>query len=167
MSTYKQFVFMLFGVISKSSSLISLCKCLLFLEGKLSYVGTDKLPPTSTLSDANCNRNSEVFEDLYYRLLDYYGEEMKDGFCGLPINGEAPCAKLKRFDGTTLTLFSDIFKGAGRTPDDGNKAGGIKAQVLLAFDSMVPEYIELGAASKNDKDFLGQLLVKEGVFVRL
>lgn len=163
MSTYKQLVFMLYGIISKSGSLTSLCKCLLFLEGKLTYLGIDKLPPTSTLSDANCNRNSEVFEDLYYRLLDHYKAEFEGGFTSLPINGEAPCSKLKRFDGTTFTLFSDIFKGAGRTPDDGNKAGGIKAQVLLAFDSMVPEYIELGAAAKNDKDFLGQLMVKQGV----
>ena len=52
MSTYKQFVFMLYGIVGKSDSLISLCKCLLFLEGKLSYVDIDKLPARSTLSDA-------------------------------------------------------------------------------------------------------------------
>lgn len=33
---------------------------------------------------------------------------------------------------------------------------------MLAFDSLVPEFVELGAASKNDKDFLGQLIVKKG-----
>lgn len=162
MSTYKQFVFMLYGIVSKSGSLTSLCKCLLFLEGKLNYVGIDKLPAVSTLSDANCNRSSEVFEDLYYRLLNYYKSELQGGFVCLPINGEASCNKLLRFDSTTFTLFSDIFKGTGRTPDDGNKKGGIKAQTVLAFDNLVPEYIELGAAAKNDKDFLGQLIVKSG-----
>jgi hypothetical protein len=80
MSTYKQFVFMLYGIISKSGSLNSLCKCLLFLEGKLCYLGIDKLPAVSTLSDANCNRDSEVFADLYYNLLDYY----KDALQGSP-----------------------------------------------------------------------------------
>jgi hypothetical protein len=104
-----------------------------------------------------------VFQHLYYGLFDYYKTELQGGFVCLPINGEARADKIKRFDGTTFTLFSDIFKGAGRTPDLGGKKGGIKAQTLLALDSLVPEYIELGAASKNDKDFLGQLIVKKGM----
>lgn len=162
MSTYKQLVFMLYGVINKSESLTSLCKCLLFLEGRLCYLGIDKLPATSTLSDANCNRSSEVFEDIYYSLLDYYKDELQGRVIQLPINGEAPSNKLKRFDSTTFTLFSDVFKGAGRNPLSGSKKGGVKAQTLLSFDSLVPEYIELGAAAKNDKDFLGQLPVKTG-----
>ena len=35
MGTWKQLVFMLYGVVSKAQSLNSLCKCLLFLEHKL------------------------------------------------------------------------------------------------------------------------------------
>ncbi len=153
---------MLYGIISKSGSLNSLCKCLLFLEGKLCYLGIDKLPAVSTLSDANCNRDSEVFADLYYRLLDYYKDELQSQSLTLPINGEASNEKLKRFDSTTFTLFSEVFKGAGRKPLEGKKKGGIKAQTLLPFDSLVPEHVELGAAAKNDKDFLGQLPVKKG-----
>lgn len=163
MDTYKQLAFMLYGIVSKSRSLTTLCKCLLFLEGKLTYIGINSLPAVSTLSDANCNRDSAVFEDLYYSLLEHYKSELQGGVAYLNINGEAKCDTIKRFDSTTFTLFSDIFKGAGRLPDEGNKKGGIKAQTLLAFDSMVPEYVELGAASKNDKDFLGQLDVKKGV----
>lgn len=162
MSTYKQLVFMLYGIVSKSGSLTSLCKCLLFLEGKLSYVGIDKLPAISTLSDANCNRHSDVFEDLYYRLFDHYKTELQAGFSGLPINGEAAGSKIKRFDSTTFTLFVDVLKGAGRNPEHGTKKGGVKAQTVLGLDSLVPEFIELGPAAKNDKDFLGQLIVKPG-----
>ena len=163
MGTYKQLVFMLYGIINKSESLTGLCKCLLFLEGKLCYLGIDKLPATSTLSDANRNRKSEVFEDIYYCLLDHYKSDLQGSYVCLPINGEAQGSKLKRFDSTTFTLFSDIFKGAGRIPLEGGKKGGIKAQALLSFDSLVPEYIELGAAAKNDKDFLGQLAVKPDI----
>ncbi len=162
MSTHKQLVFMLYGIVSKSGSLTSLCKCLLFLEGKLGYVGIDKLPATSTLSDANCNRSSQVFQDLYYRLCHYYKPELEGGFPCLPINNEASASKIKRFDSTTFTLFSDVFKGAGRNPIIGKKKGGLKAQTVLAFDSLVPEFVELDSAAKNDKDFLGQLAVKSG-----
>lgn len=162
MSTYKQLVFMLYGIVSKSGSLTSLCKCLLFLEGKLGYVGIDRLPATSTLSDANCRRDSNVFQDLYYRLFDHYRTELQGSFSGLPINGEAKVDTIKRFDSTTFTLFVDILKGAGRNPVQGKKKGGVKAQTVLGLDSLVPELIALGPAARNDKDFLGQLTVKTG-----
>jgi len=162
MTCYKQLVFMLYGILSKSPSLNGLCKSLLFLEGKLSCLGIAELPAPSTLSDANRKRDSAVFEHLYYLLLDHYKGELKGGFSCLPINGEAPSDTVSRFDATTFTLFTDIFKGAGRLPLDGRKKGGVKAQTLLPYDGLVPEHIVLGPAAKNDRDFLGQLPVQKG-----
>lgn len=162
LKTYKQLVFMLFGVISKSGSLTSLCKCLLLLENKLTYVDITELPAKSTLSDANIKRKSAVFEKIYFALLEHHKSDLTSIWMVEDINGEASCTKLKRFDSTTIPLFNDIFKGAGRLSLEGEKSGGIKAQTLLAFNSLVPEYILLGEASKNDKDFLGQLVVKKG-----
>lgn len=166
MFTFNQLVFMAYGIISKTPSLNCICKNLLFLDGKLSYLGINELPALSTLSDANINRKSEVFEKLYYALFEYYKAELKGGFVLSSINGEIAADKVKRFDGTTFPLFSDIFKGVGRSPKSGKKAGGIKAQNLLSFDCLVPEYIKLGAAAKNDKDFLGQLdVIKDHMYI--
>lgn len=162
MTSYKQLVFMLYGIIGKASSLTSLCKNLLFLDGKLSYLGINKLPPKSTLSDANINRKSDVFEHLYYLLLDHYKTDLKRGFVCLPVNNEVACDKVKRFDATTFSLFSDVFKGAGRTPIAGKKAGGIKAQTILPYDSLTPDFVVLKAASVNDKTFLGQFVPEKG-----
>jgi len=75
MTTWKQLVFMMYGVVTKCHSLNSLCKNLLFLEDRLTYLGIEKLPAVSTLSDANINRDSEVFESVYLQLLDYYKDE--------------------------------------------------------------------------------------------
>lgn len=36
------------------------------------YLEIDKLPAESRLSDANINRNSDVFGKIYFRLYDYY-----------------------------------------------------------------------------------------------
>jgi hypothetical protein len=58
LTTYKQLVFMFYGVATRCYSVNSLCKNLLFLEDKLTYPGIDKLPAVSTLSDANINRSS-------------------------------------------------------------------------------------------------------------
>ena len=162
MTTYKQLVFMLYGVINKQHSLTSLCKCSIFLQNKLSYVQINELPAKSTLSDANMNRDSEVFEDLYYSLLDYYKEDLGLVLMHDKINEEADTKNLKRFDSTTITLFSQIFKGAGRLSKKGDKKGGVKMQTLMGFDSLVPEHIVMGDAAKNDKDYLGQLEVKKG-----
>ena len=75
MTTWKQLVFMMYGVVTKCYSLNSLCKNLLFLEDRLTYLGIDKLPAVSTLSDANINRDGRVFGSIYQQLTDYYKEE--------------------------------------------------------------------------------------------
>lgn len=149
-------------MIIKSPSLRGLCKSLLFLEGKLSYLGINEIAPVGTLSDANMNRFHGVFEDIYNDLFEHYAKSLEGGFVCLPINGEADCGKIKRFDATTFSLFSEVFKGAGRTAEHGKKSGGIKAQTLISYDSLVPKFIQLGAAACNDKDFLGQLEVEKG-----
>ncbi|WP_297338008.1 IS4 family transposase [Algoriphagus sp.] len=162
MSTWKQLVFMLYGVVSKAQSLNSLCKCLLFLEHKLSYLGIFRLPASSTLSDANRKRPNEVFGYIYYLLLAHYRTEISDSYLSLPINGEAKPDQVKVFDSTTLSLFTDLFKGAGRNPMNGRKKGGLKVHAVLPLDNRVPELVWLTPASSNDKDFLGQLKVEPG-----
>ncbi len=162
MSTWKQLVFMLYGVVSKAQSLNSLCKCLLFLGQKLSYLGINKLPASSTLSDANRKRPNEVFGYIYYLLLAHYRKEISDSYLSLPINGEVSPDKVKLFDSSTVTLFTDVFKGAGRNPMNGKKKGGLKVHALLPLDNMVPELVWLTPASSNDKDFLGQLKPQRG-----
>jgi hypothetical protein len=166
MTTYKQLVFMLYGVVTKAPSLNSLCKSLLFLDGKLSHLGIADLPASSTLSDANTERSSSVFKELYDLLLDHYKLELKNSYFNSPVNNEAPSEKIMRFDSTTFSLFVDVLKGAGRNPHDGKKKGGIKAHCLLPFNSRVPSLVYLTEAAKNDRDFLGQLeMVKGNIYV--
>lgn len=162
MSTWKQLVFMFYGVVSKSNSLNSLCKCLLFLENKLSYLGICRLPASSMLSDANCKRPNEVLGYIYYLLLAHYKLEISQGYLSMPINGEVSPGKVKLVDSTTISLFTDILKGTGRDPISGKKKGGLKAHAVLPLDNMVPELIWLTAASTNDKDFLVQLKPPKG-----
>jgi hypothetical protein len=166
MTTYKQLVFMLYGVVTKAPSLNSLCKSLLFLDGKLSHLGIADLPASSTLSDANTERSSSVFKELYDLLLDHYKLELKNSYFNSPVNNEAPSEKIMRFDSTTFSLFVDVLKGAGRNPNNGKKKGGIKAHCLLPFNSRVPSLVYLTEAAKNDRDFLGQLeMVKGNIYV--
>ncbi|MEL6560859.1 MAG: DUF4372 domain-containing protein [Bacteroidota bacterium] len=81
MTTYKQLVFLFYGVVSRCKSLNNLCKNLLLLDNKLSYLGIDKLPAVSTLSDANINRCSDVFATLYGKLYNQYRSTLKPTMC--------------------------------------------------------------------------------------
>lgn len=157
MSTRKQLAFILYGVITRCHSLQSLCKSLLLLENKLLYIGIDKLPPVSTLSDANINRNSDVFGDIYRHLYAHYKSYLSDSCFSLPLNGELDNANVKLFDATTITLFVDVFKGVGRNPIDGKKKGGLKVQAQMPLSGFVPDLIRITEGNCNDKNFLGQL----------
>jgi hypothetical protein len=157
LTTKKQLAFILYGVVTGCRSLNSLCKNLIFLDNKLMYLGIDKLPAVSTLSDANINRSSDVYGKIYLLLYQYYKHDLSDSFAQFFTQKEVEASKVILFDATTISLFVDIFKGAGRNPIDGRKKGGLKIQATMPLDSSVPDVIHLHPASKNDKTFLGQL----------
>jgi len=161
MTTWKQLVFLLYGVVTKSHSLNTLCKNLLFLEDKLIYLGIDKLPAVSTLSDANINRSSEVFASIYQELYRYYSESLDPKHCGF-FEEELDLGKVSVLDSSTITLFVDIFKGAGRNAIDGKKKGGLKVHSLVPMGGFVPGLVHLTESACNDKVFLGQLVTETG-----
>lgn len=161
MTTWKQLVFLLYGVVTKSHSLVSLCKNLLFLENKLSYLDIYKLPAVSTLSDANINRDSKVFEAIYNKLVAHYAEELRPVMpCFL--TRQVNISKIFILDSSTISLFVDVFKGAGRNPIDGKKKGGLKIHAQLPLGSSVPDLVHISEAACNDKSFLGQLVPQKG-----
>jgi hypothetical protein len=164
MTTYKQFVFMLYGVITKCDSLNSLCKNLLFLEDKLSYLGITELPATSTLSDANINRASIVFSTVYLKLYSHYKTELQSANTFDLFEDKKQLEKQEIFilDSSTVSLFSELIRGAGRTPISGKKKGGQKLHSKLPLGSQAPDLVHLTEAIINDKDFLGQLNPQKG-----
>jgi hypothetical protein len=157
LKTKAQLAFMLFGVVGKLESLNGLIKSLPFLGKTLSYFGINTIPARSTLADANRNRKSDVFGTLYTLLVKHYREQLSSTYLSGLIDKKVDIKNVRIFDSTTFTLFVDVFTGAGRNKISGKKKGGIKAHVLLSLHSLVPEIVWMSAASKNDKDFLGQL----------
>lgn len=161
LTTYKQLVFMLYGVVTKCYSLNSLCKNLLFLEDKLTYLSIDRLPAVSTLSDANINRSSDVFATIYKQLYRHYHDTLNPVHCGLLLD-KVEVGKVAIFDSSTITLFVDIFKGAGRNSLTGKKKGGLKIHTKLPLGGFVPDLVHISEAACNDRSFLGQLEVEKG-----
>ena len=154
--------FMLYGVVGKLESLNGLIRSLPFLGKALVHFGIQDLPARSTLADANRNRKSDVFGTLYGYLVDYYKENLSGTYLNGKIDKKVPIKNIRIFDSTTFTLFVDVFTGAGRNKIEGKKKGGIKAHVILSLHSLIPDIVWMSAASKNDKDFLGQLKPLKG-----
>lgn len=162
MTKQKHLAFMLYGVISKSASLNSLCRSLQFLDKRLGYIGVDQIPSKSTLSYANIHRNSEVFAELYYQLYQHYNSYLTDKHVSAFLKDEVALEQVELFDSSTISLFTDIFRGAGRTPMNGKKKGGLKIHTKLPLTGLVPDLVVIEEAAKNDKDFLGQLVTESG-----
>lgn len=146
-------VSLLYGVFSYCNGLRELCEGMLACEGKLTHLGLDKAPARSTLSDANSRRSYRVFESIYYDLLKRYHSFISDSrLKGLSIRN------LKIIDSSTIQLFSEILRGAGRNRhNESRKKGGLKVHALMDAFSGVTEFVRLTAASENDQKFLYHL----------
>jgi len=151
---------MIFTVISGCSSLREVTSIMLACEGKINHLGLKHFPKRSTLSDANKRRSSEVFADIYYQLYNRYSRFLSDS------RPNEPAVKgLKIVDSSTITLFSDILKGAGRNPISGKKKGGIKMHTMINAMEDVPCLIKFSSAATHDHTFLKDLELKKGSFV--
>lgn len=158
--TYDHLVTMLYATLSGVSSLRELSTILLACEGRIGHLNLKYFPKRSTLSDANRNRSSGVFAEIYYRLFDKYRSFLSDSS---PLS--LPVRHLKIVDSTTISLFSDILKGVGRNPLNGKKKGGIKMHTMINALDDVPCLVRFSSAATHDHTFLKDLNLEKGSFV--
>ena len=130
-----------------------ICEGLRALGGKLNHLGLEKAPAKSTACDGLRNRDSRVFEDLYFKLVRRYQSFLSDSRTyGLTFK------EVLLIDSTTIRLFSDILKGVGRNPKgDGKKKGGLKVHMLIDAVQSVGRFIKVTEAKVHDKNFLRSL----------
>lgn len=158
--TYDHLITMLYSTLSGVSSLRELATILLACEGRIGHLNLKHFPKRSTLSDANKNRSSEVFANIYYSLLGKYGSFLSDSS-----SLSLPVKHLKIVDSTTISLFSDVLKGAGRNPLTGKKKGGIKMHTMINALEDVPCLVRFTSAATHDHTFLKDLQLEKGSFV--
>jgi len=159
-NTYEHLVTMIFTVISGCSSLREVSSIMLACEGKINHLGLKDFPKRSTFSDANKRRDSAVFSDIYRSIYERYHRYLSDS------RPDEPAVKdLRIVDSSTISLFSDILKGAGRNPLNGKKKGGIKMHTMINAMEDVPCLVKFSNAAKHDHTFLKELDLKKGSFV--
>jgi hypothetical protein len=144
---------MLFGIFSRCDSMTEICEGLRAMGGKLNHLGLDQSPAKSTACDGLRNRDSKFFEDVYFSLVSRYKSFLSDSRTfGLTFK------EVLLIDSTTIRLFSDLLKGAGRNPKgDGKKKGGLKVHMLIDAVQSVGRFIKITEAKVHDKNFLKEL----------
>jgi len=136
---WDQFVAMLFCHLGRAQSLREICGGLASVEGKLNHLGIDSAPARSTLAYANAHRPWQVYESLFYVLL----ERCKQA---------APKRRLKfknallSLDSTVIDLCASVFDWAKfRTTK-----GGVKVHMLLDNQGLLPSYALITDAKRSD-----------------
>lgn len=158
---YDHLITMLFGVTAHCTSLREICGAMMGLRGKLEHFGMERNPRRSTLSDANANRDAEVFAHIYYGLLNDYRPNLSDSR-SFSVKGK----KIVAIDSTTIALFKDILKAAGRRPVSGQMKGGIKVHTELVLEERVPQLIWYSPGASNDVSFVqNRKFKKENIYV--
>jgi hypothetical protein len=121
---------------------------------RLRHLGLQNSPARSTLSDANKRRSVDFFGDLYHMLYNlYFSPDSR------PLKKED---KLFIVDSTTVSLFSEIMRGAGTTKINGKKKGGCKTHVLLDAENDLPAYVYMSEAKEHDLTFLPKIDLPSG-----
>lgn len=162
---YKRFksrdhlVTMLYAMFNKCSCLREVTTGLLAAENKIMHLGLSSHPRRSTISDANSKRSPEIFEQIYYGLAQMYQSFLSDS------RPKSRDNRVYLIDSTTISLFKEILKAAGRPKNDGRHKGGMKVHTMLHAASDTPVMIHFTASAKNDSTFLKRVRLPQGSIV--
>jgi hypothetical protein len=128
-SSWDQFVAMLFCQLAQARSLREISDGLKSCEGKLKHLGLEQEPKRSTLSYANARRPWELFERLFYDLLEQ-------------CQGISPKKKF-RFKNPLLSLDSTVVELCASMFDWAHwrqTKGAVKLHLLLDHDGYLPVF---------------------------
>ena len=154
---YTHLVTYLYAVLCRYDSIREVVVGLLSNATKLHHLGINYCVKRSTFAFANRNRSSKFFSEIYSMLFTTYSPFLLDS--------HSKRRRLYIMDSTTITLFSNILKGAGRNPIKGNKKGGIKVHTIITSDENVPRFIRFTSSATHDHTLLKDVNLPKGSII--
>jgi len=158
--TYSHLVTMLYTIYHKCTSLRESVTGMQVCQQKLNHLGLGYCPRRSTFSDANGRRSHKVFESIYKCLYQLYHNDLSDSR-----SKRKWYKRLYIVDSTTISLFKEILKNAGRSPVNGKRKGGIKVHALIKADEDIPSLVHMNAAASHDLPFIKGMKLTKGSIV--
>ena len=154
-SCWTQFVAMMFCQLGQAHSLREICGGLATSLGKIVHLGIKKAPSRSTLAYANEHRPWQLYEKLFYHLLNICRQQMN---CHHKFRFKN---KLLSFDASVIDLCLSIYDWAQfrRTK------GAIKLHLLLDHAGYLPEFVNITTAKIHEVNILKTLNFQSGTII--
>ena len=147
---------MLFCQLGQAHSLREICGGLASSFGKLRHLGVESVPKRSTLSYANKHRPWQLYEDIFYQML----ERCK------AVSGKHRFRfknKLYSLDATVMDLCASMFDWAKfRTTK-----GAVKLHLLLDHDGYLPVFANLTEGNVHEINIARTLNLPKGSIVAM
>jgi len=144
LTSWAHFVSMLFCQFAQAKSLREISDGLRICLGRLIHVNIHKAPPRSTLSYANAHRPWEMFEEVFYQVL----EQARLVAPGKKFRFKN---KLLSLDSTVVDLCLSLFPWAKFR----RKKGAIKLHMLLDHDGYLPVFAHITEGAVHDVNIAG------------
>jgi len=158
--TWHHLVTMLYAIYQHCTSLREVTTGMQACEGRLQSLGIKHFVRRSTLSDANAHRDSAIFEKIFYMTYQRLQPFLPDS----PLRGSV-FKKLVIIDSTTISLFQEILKCAGRQPPNGKRKGGVKIHMAVKATEDVPSLVMISSGASSDNNFLSKLKCNPGSYI--
>ena len=150
---WEQFVAMLFCQLGQAQSLREICGGLATCLGKLKHLGIDDAPKRSTLSYANEHRPWQLYQLMFYRLLEKCQtmarfQKRKFRFKN----------KLFSLDASVIELCVTLFDWAKFR----QTKGAVKLHLLLDHDGYLPTFATVTEGDVHEVNVAWELKVPKG-----
>jgi hypothetical protein len=152
-SCWNQLLCMIFGQLTNRDSLRDLIVAIEAHSQKTYHLGFGKSVTRSNLAKANEKRNSRIFQDFAYSLIDMARNKLKNDH--FEIKG-----KVYAFDSTTIDLCLNVFWWAKFR----KTKGGIKLHTLYDVTTQIPAFVHITAATVNDVNAMDVIPYENGAY---
>ncbi len=152
---WQQFVAMLFCQLGQAHSLREITGGLATCLGKLKHLGVESAPNRSTLSYANEHRPWQLYERVFYGLLDK---------CRGLTQGEKRFRfknKLFSLDATVIELCASLFEWAKFR----QTKGAVKLHLLLDHDGYLPVFAHITEGKVHEVNIAREVSLPRGSIV--
>ena len=150
---WNQLLCMVFGQLTNRNSLRDLIIILDAHSNKTYHLGFGKSVTKSNLAKANEKRNSKIFEEFAYFLIDIAQEKLKND--DFKIKG-----KVYAFDSSTIDLCLGVFWWAKFR----KTKGGIKLHTLYDITTKIPVFIHITEATVHDVNAMDVIPYEVGAY---
>lgn len=155
-----QFVAMLFCQLAQAHSLREICDGLSCCLGKLIHVGVREAPKRSTLSYANKHRPWQLYERVFYQLLEK---------CRLDLSGALAASRQKfRFRNKLLSLDASVIDLCVSLFDWAKfrqTKGAVKLHLLLDHEGYLPVFAQITPGDVHEVNVAQKLHFPAGSIV--